>query len=55
MFQNKHAINAIENRHRQLRKIVKNRGHFPTDEAASKLLYLTLRSTEKNWKTLPIA
>lgn len=34
----------------QLRKIVKNRGHFPSDEAASKLLYLALRNIEKDWK-----
>lgn len=34
----------------QLRKIVKNRGHFPADEAASKLLYLALRNIEKDWK-----
>lgn len=36
--------------HMQLRKIVKNRGHFSSDEAASKLLYLALRNIEKNWK-----
>ena len=34
----------------QLRKIVKNRGHFPTDEAASKLLFLALRNIKKDWK-----
>lgn len=34
--------------HMQLRKIVKNRGHFPTDEAASKLLFLALRNIEKD-------
>ncbi len=38
----------------QLRKIVKNRGHFPSDAAASKLLYLALRNIEKDWKTPPI-
>lgn len=31
----------------QLRKIVKNRGHFPSDEVASKLLYLALRNIER--------
>jgi hypothetical protein len=40
--------------HMQLRKIVKNRGHFPSDEAASKLLYLALRNIEKDWKMPPI-
>jgi transposase-like protein len=33
-----YTTNAIESMHMQLRKIVKNRGHFPSDEAASKLL-----------------
>jgi transposase-like protein len=33
---------------------VKNRGHFPSDEAASKLLYLALRNIEKDWKMPPI-
>lgn len=38
----------------RLRKIVKNRGRFPSDEAASKLLYLALRNIEKDWKMPPI-
>ena len=38
----------------QLRKIVKNRGHFPSDEATTKLLYLALRNIEKDWKMPPI-
>ena len=50
-----YTTNAIESMHMQLRKIVKNRGHFPSDEAASKLLYLALRNIEKNWKMPPIA
>lgn len=45
-----YTTNAIESLHMQLRKIVKNRGHFPTDEAASKLLFLALRNIEKDWK-----
>ncbi len=48
-----YTTNAIESMHMQLRKIVKNRGHFPTDEAASKLLYLALRNIEKDWKMPP--
>ncbi|ARL99154.1 hypothetical protein BOC59_02745 [Burkholderia pseudomallei] len=32
----------------------KNRGHFPSDEAASNLLYLALRNIEKDWKMPPI-
>lgn len=48
------TTNAIESLHMQLRKIVKNRGHFPSDEAASKLLFLALRNIEKDWKMPPI-
>lgn len=49
-----YTTNAIESMHMQLRKIVKNRGHFPSDDAASKLLYLALRNIEKDWKMPPI-
>jgi putative transposase len=45
-----YTTNAIESLHMRLRKIVKNRGHFPSDEAATKLLYLALRNIEKDWK-----
>jgi putative transposase len=34
----------------QLRKIIKSRGHFPTDEAATKLLYLALRNIHTKWQ-----
>lgn len=33
----------------QLRKIVKTRGHFPTDDAATKLLWLALRNITADW------
>ena len=45
------TTNAIENVHRQLRKIIKTRGHFPTDEAALKLMYLALRHMQTRWAT----
>ena len=45
------TTNAIENVHRQLRKIIKTRGHFPTDDAALKLLYLALRHIQTRWAT----
>jgi transposase-like protein len=45
-----YTTNAIESLHMQLRKIIKTRGHFPTDEAASKLLYLALRNIIAKWK-----
>lgn len=47
------TTNAIESLHMQLRKIIKTRGHFPTDEAATKLLYLALRNIRKGWHTPP--
>jgi putative transposase len=45
-----YTTNAIESLHMQLRKIIKTRGHFPTDEAALKLIYLALRNITKEWK-----
>jgi putative transposase len=48
-----YTTNAIESLNMRLRKIVKNRGHFPTDEAATKLLFLALRNIEKDWKMAP--
>ncbi|MGH8454913.1 MAG: IS256 family transposase [Nevskiales bacterium] len=44
-----YTTNAIESLHMRLRKIVKNRGHFPSDEAATKLLFLALRNITKDW------
>ena len=45
-----YTTNAIESLHMQLRKIIKTRGHFPNDEAATKLLYLALRNIIAKWK-----
>jgi putative transposase len=39
-----YTTNAIESINFQLRKITKNRGHFPDDDAAMKLLYLGIRN-----------
>jgi transposase-like protein len=47
------TTNAIESLNMQLRKIIKTRGHFPTDEAATKLMYLALRNINKRWKAAP--
>lgn len=41
-----YTTNAIESLNYQLRKIIKNRGHFPSDEAAMKLLWLAIRDIE---------
>jgi transposase-like protein len=38
-----YTTNALESVHAQLRKIIKTRGHFPNDEAATKLIWLALR------------
>ena len=46
-----YTTNAIESLNMQLRKIIENRGHFPSDEAASKLLYLALRDIHTRWKS----
>jgi transposase-like protein len=47
------TTNAIESLHMQLRKIIKTRGHFPNDDAATKLLYLALRNIKKRWAPAP--
>jgi len=48
-----YTTNAIESLHMQLRKVLKTRGHFPSDEAATKLIYLVLRDITKKWKKPP--
>ncbi len=45
-----YTTNAVESLHRSLRKIVKTRGSFPTDEAALKLLFLATRNAGVRWK-----
>jgi transposase-like protein len=42
--------NSIEALHRQIRKIIKTRGHFPTEDAARKLLYLAITKAETKWR-----
>jgi transposase-like protein len=44
-----YTTNAIESVHSQLRKIIKTRGHFPSDEAATKLIWLALRNITADW------
>jgi putative transposase len=41
-----YTTNSIESLNFQLRKIIKNRGHFPNDAAAVKLLWLAIRNIE---------
>ncbi|CAB3870655.1 IS256 family transposase ISRta2 [Achromobacter animicus] len=44
-----YTTNAIESINAQLRRAVKTRGHFPSDEAATKLLWLVLRNITGAW------
>jgi len=45
-----YTTNAIESVNAQIRKIIKTRGHFPSDEAATKLIWLALRNVTAEWK-----
>jgi putative transposase len=44
-----YTTNALESVHARVRKIIKTRGHFPTDEAATKLIWLALRNITRDW------
>lgn len=44
-----YTTNAIESVNAQLRKIIKTRGHFPSDDAATKLIWLALRNITVDW------
>ena len=44
-----YTTNAIESVNARLRKIIKTRGHFPSDDAASKLIWLALRNITAEW------
>jgi putative transposase len=44
-----YTTNAIESVNSQLRKIIKTRGHFPSDDAANKLIWLALRNITADW------
>jgi len=48
-----YTTNVIEGYNRQLRKVTKNRGAFPTPEAARKLLWLAHQDILRKW-TMPI-
>ncbi|HID48123.1 MAG TPA: IS256 family transposase [Chromatiales bacterium] len=47
-----YTTNAVESLHMSLRKVIKNRGSFPSEEAALKMLYLALRKVTAKWKTV---
>jgi len=44
-----YTTNSIESVNARLRKIIKTRGHFPSDDAASKLIWLALRNITADW------
>ena len=47
-----YTTNAVESLHMSLRKIIKTRGSFPSEEAALKLLYLALSKVVAKWETV---
>jgi len=49
-----YTTNAIESLHSQVRKSVRSHGHFPSDQAATKLIWLVLRNIEAKWKQPPV-
>ena len=46
-----YTTNSIENLNRQIRKAIKTRGHFPDEQAATKLIYLAIQRAETKWRT----
>jgi putative transposase len=49
-----YTTNAIEEAlNTKLRRAVRTRGHFPSDDAATKLLYLVLNHAAAEWKRSP--
>jgi transposase-like protein len=48
-----YTTNPIEGVHRQIRKITKTKGAFPSDQALLKLMYLVIQNISKKW-TMPI-
>lgn len=44
-----YPTNILESVHARIRKVIKTRGHFPTDEAATKLIWFALRNVMATW------
>lgn len=49
-----YTTNTVEGYHRQVRKVTKTKGVFPTDNSLEKLVYLAYRNIRKKW-TMPLA
>jgi putative transposase len=45
-----YTTNSIENLNRHIRKAIKTRGHFPDEQAATKLIYLAIIKAERKWQ-----
>ena len=45
-----YTTNAIEALNSKIRRAARTRGHFPSDDAAAKLIYLALNATSTEWK-----
>jgi len=45
-----YTTNSIETLHRQIRKAIKTRGHFPDEQAATKLIYLAIERADGKWR-----
>ena len=45
-----YTTNTIEGLHRQIRKAIKTRGHFPDEQAATKLIFLALSKADHKWR-----
>jgi transposase-like protein len=45
-----YTTNALESVHARIRKIIKTRGHFPHDDAATKLIWLAVRNITAEWR-----
>jgi putative transposase len=50
-----YTTDAIESFNAQVRKTVRVRGHFPSEEAVTKLLWLVLRNVQARWKNRSIS
>ena len=50
-----YTTNAIESLNATVRKAIRNKGHFPSDQAATKLIWLALRQVADKWERAPIA
>jgi putative transposase len=48
-----YTTNAIEALNSKLRRAIRTRGHFPSDDAAAELLYLVLNHAAADWKRPP--